>query len=227
MGGASCAAAGIGLAVRLNVPGAESIIERATLTPALFSEIDEHGDDHADDVTRDDRLALSVLAHVSAAIDGHLLVIGAGYGHSALALGAAARATGRGRVFAIDVFPDDEAPDTAGWSLDCLLGRAADAQLGAWVLPHYGTAATFAQLMPADFRCRLIHLEAAHGCTRVDTDIFLLERLLVPGGWLTVSSGFSRFPGAGAALEVFARQRPDIGGWRALSPGLLVSQKRL
>ena len=209
------------------MPGLHPIIERATLTPALFSEIDEHGDDRADESTRDDRLALSVLAHVSAPIDGHLLVIGAGHGHTALALGAAARASGKGRVFAVDVFPDnDDSPDTSGWSIDSFLKRATDAALGAWVLPHYGTAATFAQLMPRDFRCRLIHLEAAQACASVETDVFLLERLLVPGGWLTVGTGFTGFPGARGALEVFARQRPTVSGWRALSPNLLVAQKR-
>jgi hypothetical protein len=208
------------------VSGVEPIIERANLIPALFSEIDQHWTSRSDEATRDDALALSVLAHVSSTIDGHLLVVGAGHGQSALALGAAARATGRGRVFAIDVYPEnDDTPDTAGWSLDSLLKRASDAQLGAWVLPHFGTAATFSQLMPTDFRCRLIHLEAAHACNSVATDVFLLERLLAPGGWLTVGGGFSGFPGAREALEVFARQRPEVGGWRAISPGLLIAQK--
>jgi hypothetical protein len=204
----------------------EPIIERANLIPALFSEIDQHWSGRTDEVTRDEALALSVLAHVSSSIEGHLLVVGAGHGQSALALGAAARATGRGRVFAIDVYPeDDDTPDTAGWSLDSLLKRTSDAQLGAWVLPHFGTAATFSHLMPTDFRCRLIHLESAHACTSVATDVFLLERLLVPGGWLTVGGGFRGFPGAREALEVFARQRPEVGGWRAISPGLLIAQK--
>lgn len=209
------------------MPNANSILEGGTLTP-LFSETEEHADDCADESTRHDRLALGVLARASAVTEGHLLVVGAGQGHSALALGAAARSSGRGRVFAIDVFPDaDDTPDTAGWSLDGLLERAATAQLGAWVLPHYGTAATFARLMPTDFRCRLIHLEAAHGCTHVDTDIFLLEPLLVPGGWLTVGRGFLDFPGARHALGVFAHQRPGINGWRVFSSGLLVAQKQL
>lgn len=219
-------APGTTLATLPDVSGEEPLIERANLVPALFSEIDEHWACHADEATRDDALALSVLAHVSAGVEGHVLVVGAGHGHSALALGAAARATGRGRVFAIDVYPEtDDTPDTDGWSLDSLLKRAGDAQLGAWVLPHFGTAATFAQLMPADFRCRLIHLEAAHACSSVHTDVFLLERLLAPGGWLTVGGAFSGFPGAREALEVFARQRPDVSGWRALSPGLLIAQK--
>jgi hypothetical protein len=94
------------------------------------------------------------------------------------------------------------------------------------VLPHHGTAATFAQLMPGDFRCRLIHLEGAHACRHIETDVFLLERLLAPGGWLTVSQSYSDFPGARAALDVLTRQRPTLTGWRLLTPTLLVAQKR-
>lgn len=206
----------------------DSFISSARVTPALFTQIDENWQERADEATRDDALALSVLAHASASIDGHLLVIGAGHGYSALALGAAARATRRGRVFAVDVFPEnDDTPDTAGWSMDSFLSRCNAAQLAAWVLPHYGTSATFAQLMPGDFRCRLIHLEGAHACSSVSTDVFLLEHLLAPGGWLTIGTGFSEFPGAWEALDVFARQRSEIGGWRALSSGLLVAQKSL
>jgi hypothetical protein len=210
------------------VPSPESLIARAITGRAILHEIldEEHWKDYADEATRDDALALSVLAHASAAIEGHLLVVGAGHGQGALALGAAARASGRGRVFAIDVFPEnDDSPDTAGWSFDSLLRRVDKAQLDAWVLPHFGTAATFAQLMPADFQCRLIHVESAHACSNAETDVFLLERLLAPGGWLTIGSGFSSFPGVRAALEVFARQRPDVNGWRAITPGLLVAQK--
>lgn len=194
---------------------------------SLLSELDRHWEPH-DAGTRDDAFALVLLAHAAAAADGHLLVIGAGHGQNALALGAMAMATGLGRVFAVDVFPESEdSPDSDGWSLDGLLGRVVNQGLSSWVLPHYGTAATFAQLMPADFRCRLIHVEGAHACSRVDTDLFLLERLLAPGGWLTIGPGFSGFPGARDAVDVFARQRPELTGWRWVTPGLLAARKRL
>ena len=193
---------------------------------SLVAELDRHWHDH-DTGTRDDALALTLLAHAAPAADGHLLVIGAGHGQNALALGATARATGVGRVFAVDIYPEtDDSPDCDGWSIDDLLRRVVAQGLSSWVLPHYGTAATFAQLMPADFRCRLVHIEGAHACSHVTTDLFLLERLLAPGGWLTVGPGFTGFPGAKEALDVFARQRPDIAGWQWLTPGLLAGRKR-
>jgi hypothetical protein len=175
----------------------------------------------------DDGLALSVLAQASADVEGHLLVVGSEEGRSALAMGAAARAVGRGRVFAVDLFLDhDESPEGDDRSLDWLLRAVAERDLGAWVLPHHGTAATFAQLMPADFRCRLIHLEGAHACRDVATDVFLLEPLLAPGGWFTVSARYSAIPGAREALELLSRQRPELAAWRLVTPTLLVAQKR-
>jgi hypothetical protein len=199
----------------------------ARSSTSLVSELDRHWQDH-DAGTRDDALALALLAHTATTSDGHLLVIGAGHGQLALALGATARAGGLGRVFAVDIYPEgDESPDSDGWSLDGLLRRVVDQGLSSWVLPHYGTAATFAQLMPADFRCRLIHIEGAHACSHVNTDLFLLERMLAPGGWLTIGPGFSGFPGAKDALDVFAHQRPAVSNWQWLTPGLLAGRKRL
>jgi hypothetical protein len=191
---------------------------------SLVAAIDRHLQD-GDAGTRDDALALTLLAHAAPTTDGHLLVIGAGHGHNALALGAAARATNAGRVFAVDIYPEKDDSDNDGWSLDGLVGRVAAQGLSSWVLPHYGTAATFAHLMPADFRCRLVHIEGAHACSHVDTDLYLLERLLAPGGWLTVGPGFTGFPGAREALHVFLRLRPDIGSWQWLTPGLQAGRK--
>ena len=179
------------------------------------------------DPRRDDDFALGVLAQASADIDGHLIVVGSEHGRSALTLGAAARAAARGRVFAVDLFPEpDESTEDDPRSLDWLLRLVTERELGAWVLPHHGTAATFARLMPADFRCRLIHLESARACRDVATDIFLLEPLLARGGWLTVSASYLNEPGAREALELISRQRPGLSAWRLVTPTLLVAQKR-
>jgi hypothetical protein len=197
----------------------------ASPSTTLATELDRHWQATGPD-TRDDALALALLAHASAAREGHFLVVGAGHGQNAIALGTAARAGGLGRVFAVDLYPDDDdSPDNDGWSLDGLLARVVAAGLPQWVLPHYGTAATFAQLMPADFRCRLVHVEGAHACASIETDLFLLERLLAPGGWLTLGAGFSSFPGAKDAIAVLRRQRPELVGWTWITPGLLAARK--
>jgi hypothetical protein len=179
------------------------------------------------DQPRDDLYALALLAHVTASVPGHIVNIGAGQGRTAVVLGEASRATGRGRVFAVDLFPErDDAPDDTASSLDSLLGVMASRNLLEWVLPHHGTGATFAQLMPLDFRCRLLLLEGAHACSDVATDIFALEGFLSPGGWLAVDHAFSSFPGASLALETLFRQRSHFEFARQLSKTLYVARKR-
>lgn len=178
------------------------------------------------DQSRDDLYALALLTHATANVPGHIVNIGASQGRAAVVLGEAARATGRGRVFAVDLFPEhDETPDDVSSSLESLLCVMASRSLLEWVLPHHGTGATFAQLMPLDFRCRLLLLEGAHACSDVATDIFALEGFLSPGGWLAVDQAFSSFPGASLALETLFRQRSHFEMARQLTPTLFVARK--
>lgn len=179
------------------------------------------------DEGRDEMSALAILAHVTAGLFGHIVSVGAGQRTAAI-LGGAARAAGRSRVFAIDLFPDsDEAPDDSALSLDAFLGTMTRSELLEYVLPHHGTAATFAQLMPTDFRARLIVLDGAHACTNVETDMFVLEQFLVAGGWLCVTGAFSSYPRATGALETLFRQRNHFDLARQMTPGLFVARKRL
>jgi hypothetical protein len=176
---------------------------------------------------QEDLFALALLAHATSALPGHLVTVGAGIGHTAVVLGRVVRDLGRGRVFAVDLFPDaDDTPDDDGWSLDSFLRTVDRAGLLEHVLPHYGTAATFAQLMPRDFGSRLVVLESAQACTNVSTDIFTLDQFLVPGGWLCVGSGFSSFPGAQAALTTLFRQRDHFDLIRQITPGLLAARRK-
>jgi SAM-dependent methyltransferase len=176
---------------------------------------------------RDDLFALALLAHATSTVPGHIVDVGAGQGRVATVLGHAAKATGRSRVFAVDLFPDSEdAPDDVASSLDSLLVSMAAHDLLEWVLPHYGTGATFARLMPEDFRCRLLLLEGAHACSDVATDIFALERFLAPGGWLAVDQAFSSFPGATLALETLFRQRHHFEMARHLTPSIFIARKQ-
>jgi hypothetical protein len=193
---------------------------------SLLAEVDETLGLVSGDEARDDIAALATLAHVTAGLSGHIVTVGAGQG-TAAALGGAARAAGRSRVFAIDLFPDrEDSPDDRALSLDNFLGALTRSALLEYVLPHHGTAATFAQLMPADFRARLIVLDGAHACTNVETDMFLLEPFLASGGWLCVTGAFSSFPRAKGALDTLFRQRNYFDLARQLTPGLFVARKR-
>ncbi len=193
---------------------------------SLFADVDAAFAAAPGDERRDDMVALATLAHVTAGLAGHIVTVGAGQ-RTAAVLGGAARAVGRSRVFAIDLFPDsDDSPDDSTLSLDEFLGTMTRSSLLEYVLPHHGTAATFAQLMPTDFRARLVVLDGAHACTNVETDMFVLEQFLVAGGWLCVTGAFSSYPRATGALETLFRQRNHFDLARQMTPGLFVARKR-
>ena len=202
------------------VTGAQASTPLAAEVAAVTAQI-------AGESSADDLLALALVAHVASASAGHIVVVGAGFGRAALALGAVARATGRGRVFAIDLFPDtEETGDPLGWTLDGFLGQVVERGLIEYVLPHHGTAGTFAHLMPEDFRCGLILLESAHACTEIGGDLVALEHHLAPGGWLCVDAAFSSFPGASDALDTLLQQRGPYDLGRRLTDGLFAVRKR-
>lgn len=193
---------------------------------SLVADLDETLSVVPGDEGRDEMEALAVLAHVTAGLSGHIVTVGAGQ-RTAAVLGGSARAAGRSRVFAIDLFPDsDESPDDSALSLDRFLGTMTKSELLEYVLPHHGTAATFSQLMPTDFRARLIVLDGAHACTNVETDMFVLEQFLVAGGWLCVTGAFSSYPRATGALETLFRQRNHFDLARQMTPGLFIARKR-
>ena len=193
---------------------------------SLFGDLDASLTLVPGDEGRDELAALGLLAHVTAGLSGRLVTVGAGR-RTAAVLGGAAKSAGRSRVFAIDLFPDsDDSPDDSSLSLDEFLGAMTRSELLEYVLPHHGTAATFAQLMPADFRTRLIVLDGAHACTNVETDMFVLEQFLVPGGWLCVTGAFSSYPRATGALETLFRQRNHFDLARQMTAGLFVARKR-
>jgi hypothetical protein len=203
-----------------------SVMTPPALAAAVTPDLDHLIAQVPGEISRESLLALTLLAHTQAG-DGHFVVVGAGQGRAAIALGLVARAIGKGRVFAIDVFPDaDDGPDGADWSLENLLTHVADQQLSEWVLPHHGTAATFAQLMPAKFRCRFIHVENAHACTNVATDLFVLEPHLAAGGWLTIDRTFESFPGAANAIDILLRQRAHFDLTLRPTADLFVARKR-
>jgi hypothetical protein len=205
------------------------LVPRAQVKAAkpLLIDVQNATDFGVGEQSRDDLFALSMLVHASAGLPGHIVTIGAGQGCAAAVLGHAARAAGRSRVFAVDLFPDsDDAPDDVTWSLDAFLQTMTECGLLENVLPHHGTGASFARLMPNDFRARLLLLASAHACADVASDILALERFLTPGGWLCIDASFSSFPGAATALETLLRQRNHFDLRRQITPTLFVARKR-
>lgn len=195
---------------------------------SLLSEIQQLAAAVPGDAAPDTLFALAMLLSGAPAAEGHIVHVGAGQGRASAVLGSCARQIGRARVFAVDLFPDGEdVPDNTGWTLDAFLAMLAGYSLLEHVLPHHGTAATFTQLMPSDFRCRMIYLEGAHACRDVTLDLVGLDRLLVPGGWMCIDAGFGSFPGADAAMQTLWQQRPHFDLVQQFTPTLTCARKRI
>lgn len=188
----------------------------------------------------DQLVALFTLAWASAHLDGDLLEVGSWCGRSAVALGMAARGTGRGVVHCVDLFPERDEwhrNSDGSWSLKVEVGGSlvrayhdqtvwaepfardiapvyerfsgtreafdkavADNGLQPWVRALKGDMAGFASKAPAGLRLRLAFLDGDHGYAAVVRDIDLVERYLLPGGWLCFDDAFTTYEGVNRAI---------------------------
>lgn len=59
----------------------------------------------------------------------------------------------------------------------------------------------FADEVPAGLRCRLAFIDGDHGYGELCHDIELIERLLVPGGWVCFDDAFTSYDGVDRAIR--------------------------
>ena len=95
------------------------------------------------------------------------------------------------------------------------------------VVPHRGTAATFANQAPASFRCRLIFLHGYQAHRSVRDDIAMLTPLLVPGGWICFDDAFADADGVNRAISEFVVGSPDFDLKRQMTQKCFAARKAL
>jgi predicted O-methyltransferase YrrM len=69
------------------------------------------------------------------------------------------------------------------------------------VHPFRGTGTRFAAAAPTDLRLRLAFLDGDHGYEAVCGDIAVVERFLLPGGWIAFDDAFSHYDGVDQAIR--------------------------
>lgn len=69
------------------------------------------------------------------------------------------------------------------------------------VIPFKGNLAMFCEHVSTDFKCKLAFLDGDHSYKAVCDEIELLERFLVPGGWICFDDAFSTYDGVNKAIE--------------------------
>lgn len=97
--------------------------------------------------------------------------------------------------------------------------------LDAVVKPHRGTAATFVEQVPSDFRCRLIFLDGDHGAAAVADDIARLLPFLVAGGWICFDDAFSVYEGVDRAITTAIIENPAFDIKRQMTRKCFAARK--
>jgi predicted O-methyltransferase YrrM len=93
------------------------------------------------------------------------------------------------------------------------------------VLPHRGTAATFAARTRPSFRCRLIFIDGDHGYDAVREDITRLTPFLVPGGWICFDDAFSSYEGVDRAITELVLADPSYDVKRQMTRKCFAARK--
>lgn len=109
--------------------------------------------------------------------------------------------------------------------LDSFRGTVRRRGLDHVVVPHRGTAATFAAEAPRGFRCRLLFIDGDHGYRAVAGDIGALEPFLVPGGWVCFDDAFSGYEGVDRAIAELIGGNPAFDLKRQLTRKCFAARK--
>jgi len=215
---------------------------------------------------QDQLLSLFILAFSSANLPGDILELGSWCGRSAVALGLAAKFSGKGKVHCVDLFPEkkdwyenadgtysfaveidgrkvgaygeqtvwaepylkDIAPvyEKYAGTLDAFNCAVATNQLNDWVIPFKGDLLKFADHAPEGFAVRLAFVDGDHSYAAVAQDIEIVERFLLPGGWICFDDAFSSYDGVNEAIQKHIIDGSRYQCWQQITRKLFVAQRR-
>jgi predicted O-methyltransferase YrrM len=162
---------------------------------------------------------------------GDIIEIGSWLGRSTLHLAHACKASGRGRVHALDTFQGN-----AGFEklyhrnlgrnatiFEAFQENIARSGLSEWVVPHVGKA----EETRSEFRdpVRMVFIDGCHEYEPVKRDVRLWKDLLLPGGLLVLHDFRAEAKGSVAAVseEVFGAAEFRV---LMLVDSLLIAEKR-
>jgi predicted O-methyltransferase YrrM len=95
-----------------------------------------------------------------------------------------------------------------------------------WVVSFKGDLIKFVASAPSSLALRMAFIDGDHSYTAVSTDIELVERFLLPGGWICFDDAFSSYDGVNEAIQ---KHVIDSGNYRfcqQLTRKLFVAQRR-
>lgn len=189
----------------------------------------------------DQLMALFTLAYSSSHLPGDIIELGSWCGRSAVALGMAAKLSGKGKLHCVDLFPEkndwyQNADGTFSFAVT-IDGRKVGAygeqtvwaepyirdiapvyerfsgtmaafnsameanHLTDWVNASKGDLAKFAAEAPPDLALRMAFIDGDHSYAAVADDIAIVEKFLLPGGWICFDDAFSSYDGVNEAIQ--------------------------
>lgn len=110
--------------------------------------------------------------------------------------------------------------------LDIFMENVSEYDLGDVVVPYKGTLATFSQAGHAANSFRLAFIDGDHGYEAVRADIKLVDRMLMPGGWMCFDDAFTSYRGVDQAIEELIVRNPEYELGQQMTRKLFVARKR-
>jgi hypothetical protein len=92
---------------------------------------------------------------------------------------------------------------------------------------YRGNSALFARRIHPDFRCKLGFVDGDHSYDAVVQDIEVIDRHLVPGGWICFDDAHSHYRGVDRAIEDRILRNPAYELGQQMTRKLFVARKRM
>jgi predicted O-methyltransferase YrrM len=214
----------------------------------------------------DQLMALFTLAYSSSHLSGDVLELGSWCGRSAVALGLAAKLSGKGKVHCVDLFPEKndwyrnaDGSYSFEVAIDDTVVRAYGEQtvwaepfarditpvyerfsglmaafnfaikanhLTEWVNVIKGDLVKFAAAAPPDLALRMAFIDGDHSYAAVARDIAIVEKFLLPGGWICFDDAFSSYDGVNQAIQKHVIDSGRYRGCQQFTRKFFVAQLR-
>lgn len=98
--------------------------------------------------------------------------------------------------------------------------------LGDLVKAFKGDLQSFAARAASDFALRMVFIDGDHGYAAVAEDISIVERYLVPGGWICFDDAFSSYDGVNQAIQKHVIDSGHYCCCQQLTRKFFVAQRR-
>jgi predicted O-methyltransferase YrrM len=235
------------------------------VTLPVWTQIEEMVKDIPGWTPIDQLFALFNLVYFSP-VQGDVLEVGSWCGRSSCVIALAAKLSGKGKVYCVDLFPEkDDWQQNADGSYSFKVKVAGENREGyqeqtVWkepferdIAPIYrdhgsvfglfnrklqkfglteyvhafrGTSQDFfSSPVSRDLKFKLAFIDADHSYAAVTTDIELIKKSVVPGGWICFDDAFSHYDGVNRAIEDHVIQSQDFTLGQQLTRKFFVAKR--